>query len=253
MKQLSFPVKSYGITDVGLVRDKNEDVFALVEEEYLYVLADGMGGHRSGDVAARAAVHALCAILKDVIEQQSDLNTSKLIVKMDEAFAEVNRITYNLAQQDPYLKGMGTTLLCLHLREHHAIFGHVGDSRIYRLRNKKLELLTQDHSLLRELMEMGQLDQKKAENFMYKNILTRAIGTEPTVEPTVQCADLEPGDLFLLCSDGLTDTLSHQEIQTHLLYYQDLHELGNMLVKQAKEKGGPDNITLVLIRTGSMT
>ena len=246
MKMTPFVVKSFGLSDVGLVREKNEDVFAICEP--IYALADGMGGHRAGDVAAKAAVHGLLAILKDVLLSNEGQTPTFFAEQMATAFNDVNQITYKMGQQDPYLKGMGTTLLCILLVEGYAILGHIGDSRIYRFRNNTLTQMTQDHSLMRELMDMGQLKEEEVEGFMYKNILTRAVGTEPSVEASVRIEKLEPNDIYMLCSDGLTDHLSQEDLQTLFLNYTTAEKLAKDCVKIAKERGGHDNITLLLIQ-----
>lgn len=250
MKELSFALECFGVTDVGLVRDKNEDVFAINEKERLFLLADGMGGHKAGDVAAKAAVNALMAILKESLQtDEKASDPAYLMKKMESAFREVNHIVYRLAEQDHFLKGMGTTLVCLHIMEEVAVFGHIGDSRIYRFGNNQLDLLSQDHSLLRELMEMGQLTEEQAKSFMYKNILTRAVGTETSVEPTVQSTPVRPHDLFLLFSDGLTDLVSFQELETMCRHYAtDLKQLAKALLKLAKQRGAQDNITQLFVR-----
>lgn len=248
MKITPYAIKSYGLTDVGLVREKNEDAFAICEPECLYVLADGMGGHRAGDVAAKAAVNGLCAILKDAIASEKAPTPEEFREEMKRAFEEVNRITFRMGQQDPYLRGMGTTLLCLHLQGDHAIFGNIGDSRIYLFRDHKLAQMTEDHSLMRELMNLGQLDPDEIEGFMYKNILTRAVGTEPTVEADVQIRKLQGGDIYLLCSDGLTDHLTPEDLQHLFNQHQEPEKIARNCVKLAKDRGGFDNITLLLVK-----
>lgn len=247
MMTTPFTVSSFGLSDVGLVREKNEDAFAICEEDSFFVLADGMGGHRAGDVAAKAAVHGLCAILKDSIVH-TDEKPEAFAESLKRAFEEVNRITYRMGQQDPYLKGMGTTLLCLQLIGTSALLCHIGDSRIYRFRKGKLKQMTKDHSLLSELLEMGQIQPEEVDDFMYKNILTRAVGTEPTVEPTVSIEKLESQDTYLLCSDGLTDHLSDEELETTLKEQHDLQKAASTCIQWAKERGGNDNITLLLVR-----
>ena len=143
---------------------------------------------------------------------------------------------------------MGTTLLSLLLIDQWAILGHIGDSRIYRFRDHTLTQMTQDHSLMREMMDMGQLNDEEAEGFMYKNILTRAVGTESAVEPSIQIEKLKPGDTYLLCSDGLTDHLSLEDIQAVFLAEKSPEKIAKQCVKIAKERGGHDNITLLLVQ-----
>jgi protein phosphatase len=142
---------------------------------------------------------------------------------------------------------MGTTLCCLSFHPEGLIYAHVGDSRIYRLRQGQLEQLTQDHSLLRELIELGQLSEQQAEEFLYKNIITKAIGTELSVEPSVAQTNLEEGDVLLMCTDGLTDLVCRKEMQELLNRYPE-EEAVQMLVGKAKENGGYDNITIILVK-----
>lgn len=243
-----FQLKGVALTDVGCVRKRNEDAFAVCAEEELFVLADGMGGHKGGDVASRACVHGFCAILKDALENplaSPSPETACRIVRL--AIQEINRIIYRMGQQDHLLKGMGTTLCSLLSLGDYVVYSHVGDSRIYLLREGKLQQLTQDHSLLRELMEMGQITEKEASVSQYKSVLTRAVGTEPTVEPTVQYLFLKGGERFLICSDGLTEHLSHHEIHDILKRNPDREDALTTLLQTAKARGGYDNITLLLI------
>ena len=160
----------------------------------------------------------------------------------------VNQIIYEMGRGDEILLGMGTTLCCLHFHEEGIIYAHVGDSRIYRLRNDKLSQLTKDHSLLRELVDKGSISESDSKEFAYKNIITKAVGTEPYVTPTVQTADYRDDDLYLMCSDGLTDLISKHEIETILKENADLKICAEALVQAAKDKGGFDNITVVLLK-----
>ncbi len=248
MKDLTYQVSHFGISDVGLVREKNEDFWAECLESAFFVLADGMGGHKAGEIASKAAVNGLCAILKDALEASDTPTPQAASRTLKLSIQEVNRIIYRMSQQDHLLKGMGTTLVCLLFLPDHAIFAHVGDSRIYLIRNQRIKQMTDDHSLLRELIDMGQISQGQAAGFEYKNILTRAIGTEPTVEPTTNFAKIEMGDLYLLCSDGLSDHLHEADIEQILINNPNLDEAGKAMVKLAKQRGGHDNITLMLIQ-----
>lgn len=252
MKEVPHQITAFGLSDVGLVREKNEDFWAECPEDSLFVLADGMGGHRAGDVASKAAVNGVCAVLKDSISNKSRVQGPEQVARaMKLAMQEVNRILYRMSQQDHHLRGMGTTLVCLILLPTHAVYAHVGDSRIYLLRDKKLQQMTEDHSLLRELIDMGQLSHGQAIGFEYKNILTRAIGTEPSVEPTAHFTSIKSGDLFLLCSDGLTDHLHDSDIEALLIQYPSIDEAAKAMVKVAKQRGGHDNITLLLVKVES--
>lgn len=238
--------KACGISDVGLVRQNNEDVWAELPDLGFYILADGMGGHQAGEVASREAVEELSKLLqKGFRGKNRDLASAMDTIRG--AIIEVNSHVYHLSRENPELKGMGTTLCLLHVHKEGVIIAHVGDSRIYRLKSKKLELLTKDHSLLRELVDRGQLDEAQMKDFHYKNIITRAIGTEPNVQPAIDKMELGPSDIYILCSDGLSDLLSIEEIEKVVLESKSLSEAATALVSLSKMKGGHDNVTLLLV------
>lgn len=240
---------SFGLTDVGLLRQNNEDVWVVCPDLLLYALADGMGGHQAGEVAARTAIETLCHCFRELKERWDGEEHSLLEAceEMTKAFQQVNNSVYLKGRSDRELKGMGTTLCCLYFHRSAIVYGNVGDSRIYRLRDNKMAQLTQDHSLLRELIERGQINEEQVEEFQYKNIITRAIGTEPYVDPTIHFSDLHPQDRFLLCSDGLSDLVKDEEISILLAQYSELEACGQALIALAKERGGHDNITVVLV------
>ena len=243
-------ILSYGLTEIGLVRRKNEDAWAEIPDSSFYCLADGMGGHPAGDVAAKEAVDALCRICKQRIGEESWQESPFKAVErfLKEAIQEVNAVVYAVAASDSKLRGMGTTLCALHMQSDRAIYGHVGDSRIYRLRDRKLERLTQDHSLAHELLGLGQLKEDDLELFAHKNIITKSIGNDPVIEPTVGSSPLLKGDLYLLCTDGITDMLGLQEMEKILNRTSSIEEKGQDLVSAAMLKGGHDNATVVLVQ-----
>lgn len=245
LELMLYKTETYGATDIGLVRQNNEDFWYQLPEFNFYVLADGMGGHQAGEVASRECVMQLCNLVKE-----SPLNSFSL-QKAREALAQiirtVNASIYRMSCENEELKGMGTTLCCLFLHPKGLIYCHVGDSRIYRLRKGHLEQLTHDHSLVRELIELGQLNEKQAEDFQYKNIITKAIGTEGRVEPTVQNDAIHKGDILMMCSDGLTDLLTDEEMQ-HIIALQPTDKIADLLVKTAVVKGGYDNVTVVIVK-----
>lgn len=241
-----YQVSVHGISDVGLVRQNNEDSWRALKEDNFFVLADGMGGHQAGEVASKTAVEHLCYLF----HQRSNLfpiEMSSAKKNLKGMIQEVNRLVYHLGRENPSLRGMGTTLCCLFLHPAGLLYAHVGDSRIYRMRQGVLEQLTKDHSLLRELIDIGQLSEQQAEEFLYKNIITKAIGTEASVEPSVDETSIEVDDLLLMCSDGLSDLVSMNEIQEVLANHPNEEAL-KLLVDKAKGYGGHDNITLVLVR-----
>ncbi|MES2344786.1 MAG: Stp1/IreP family PP2C-type Ser/Thr phosphatase [Chlamydiota bacterium] len=238
-------LESYGISDIGLVRANNEDVFVALPETHFFALADGMGGHKAGEIAARLAIMSLCKSLEENSPPNSVEETMELF---REAILQANRLVYSMGSQNEKLGGMGTTLCCLKILKDSIIYAHVGDSRIYRFRNHKLDLLTHDHSLRHELILKGELDEKSAFSFPYKNIITRSIGTHSQVEPEINAAPFLSGDLYFLCSDGLSDYVSHEEI-FHLLEKEpSIKNAANQMITLAKAKGGNDNITIVIIK-----
>lgn len=240
-------IKACGISDVGLVRNNNEDVFAELPEQQCFILADGMGGHQAGEIASRETVEVLSNYLqKHSKSLQSSLEeASSIILK---AISDVNTHIFKMGRTNPDLKGMGTTLCLLHIQDAGIVFAHVGDSRIYRLRSGKLDLLTKDHSLLRELVDLGQIKEHEAGEFHYRNIITRAIGTEPIVQPSIQIEGLLLKDIFILCSDGLSDLLRKEEIETIVNEAESLSLAATRLILLSKKRGGHDNITLLLVQ-----
>lgn len=245
---MPYKIHAYGLTDVGHVRDNNEDFWAELSERHFYVLADGMGGHRAGEVAAEEAVNAIC----DQINAMFDTNAPELTY--EEAFGalhiaieETNKKVYAKGQSSAELNGMGTTLCALLFHPKGLIYAHVGDSRIYRVREGMLDQLTRDHSLLRELVERGQANNHREDSKRIKNIITKAIGTEPQVDPAVHMAEIAEGDLYLMCTDGLSDMLKDSEIEAIMGRDEPIKLLAHRLVDSAKAKGGHDNITAVIV------
>lgn len=245
MLNTTFEINYFGISDIGLVREHNEDVWLACPEKGLFLLADGMGGHSAGEIAAKEAVDRLLELfVKWGPSRSVDPDFAETFFY--DAFMKVNAQIYGQGQTDHSLHGMGTTLCALYFIQSHVIVAHVGDSRIYRYRKPLLNQLTEDHSLASELLALGTMKSRDVEKFPYKHILTRAIGTHPSVEPAVNSIEIESKDLFLLCSDGLTNYVTDKEIGTILNQPLSLKERGRQLVDLAKEHGGGDNITLVL-------
>lgn len=245
---MPYKILAFGHTDKGLVRQNNEDVWGEVAELGLFVLADGMGGHRAGEVAAREAVAVLCRLVRKALEQKETPSIQEMVYILERSIEQVNSAVYKLGRSDDQLRGMGTTICCLQFHREGAIYAHVGDSRIYRLRAKKLEQLTSDHSLLRELIDLGQINEDESSEFLYKNIITKAIGTEPTVEPSIHVCDIADGDLFLMCTDGLSDLLTKDDMEAIINRAPTIRDAGKTLVACAKERGGYDNITIVIMQ-----
>lgn len=246
MRGTMFQIHCFGISDIGLVREHNEDVWVAHPEEGLFILADGMGGHAAGEVAAKESVDYLYDLFQKS-KTSNEKSVEEVCKLFKDALQEVNTAVYKEGKADKNLEGMGTTICVLYLHHSEAILVHVGDSRIYRLRHQTLKQLTEDHSLVSELIAVGAVKSEEANTFPYKHILTRAIGTQPKVEPTVSSVTIESNDLFMLCSDGLTNYVKDHEIQEILSTSHSLEEKGKQLVHLANEHGGGDNITLILI------
>ncbi len=242
----SYLLNSFGISDTGMVREQNEDAWATYPEQGLFLLADGMGGHSAGEVAAKEAIDHF-AMLYQSWSLAKRITPSAAKAFFEQAIAKVNLRIYQEGQQDEDLKGMGTTLCVLYLHNEISLVAHVGDSRIYRMRSLKLEPLTEDHSLVNEMVAIGAMKGEASDLFPYKHILTRAIGTHPQVEPTINTIDVEPGDLFMLCSDGLSNYVSDEQIATVLRQRETLADKGEVLVAYANEQGGADNVSVVLV------
>lgn len=244
---LPYQILCSGLTDVGLVRSNNEDAWERLDEFKFYVLADGMGGHRAGEIASKEAISALCDLVKTSFKgnyQTISLRSANETIR--KAIESTNRTVHQMGKLNRHLRGMGTTLCCLYFHPMGVIYAHVGDSRVYRLRNSKLEQLTIDHSLLADLEMVGDVSPSILEEFSCKNIITKAIGTEPQVDPAVHECDIRDNDIFLMCSDGLSDLVKNEEIEQALLHAATLDEATNYLVRQAKVRGGYDNVTVVL-------
>ena len=235
-------LEAAGRTDVGQVRTTNEDAFGYCVEDGVFALCDGMGGAAAGEVASRIAVDTL---IERLCASRSPEGRRKVL---EEAIATANHRVHSRAEQDIALRGMGTTLVALAIGGDHALIGHVGDSRCYLFRNGSLIRKTLDHSLVDEQVRLGQLTQDEADHSPLRNVITRAIGTQVSVSADIAELDLNPGDILLLCSDGLTRELSDDRIAALLGEGANLDELCSRLIDTAKAAGGRDNITAILVR-----
>jgi PPM family protein phosphatase len=247
-----------GITDPGMLRPNNEDRISTTPELGLAVVADGMGGHQAGEVASGMAVDVVTRHLIDVFSRETQLvdeeaadPSSAELRAVGEAIALANTAIFELAQSSPNCSGMGTTVVVTLFHEDKVCIGHVGDSRLYRYRNDTLELITEDHSLVQELVTRGLITPEEARNSVNKNLVTRALGIEPTVESQLTEQTLQDQDIYLLCSDGLNDVLP-DDVTAQLLkeHGSDLRAAADRLVAQVNARGGPDNVSVVLVRTG---
>ncbi|MEW6100246.1 MAG: Stp1/IreP family PP2C-type Ser/Thr phosphatase [Pseudomonadota bacterium] len=237
------------LTDPGRARDNNEDSVAVDERAALAVLADGMGGYNAGEIASSMATSFIKSELgRWLTEAASNASDTDVRRAMDICVDNANRAIYNAANSNPHYAGMGTTLVLAVFREGRLLMGHIGDSRGYRLRAGRLTQITRDHSLLQEQLDAGLITPEQAAFSANKNLVTRAVGVEDTVLLETHLHDVQPGDLYLLCSDGLSDMVPDAEIEAILDRTTDLAEAGNRLVAAANEAGGRDNIAVVLVR-----
>jgi serine/threonine protein phosphatase PrpC len=225
-------------TDTGRQRNANEDSYFIAAP--LFVVADGMGGAQAGEVASKAAAESFAQGLPAVPPERA----------LEETIEGANRTIHELARKDPSLAGMGTTTTAaiVDLEAEEVAIGHVGDSRAYRLRGGRFEQLTRDHSLVEEMRRKGQLTDAQAEDHPQRSIITRALGPEPEVQVDLQTVPAQPGDVFLICSDGLTTMLDDEKIGRILERATSLQSGVRALVDEANRAGGRDNITVVAFR-----
>src|SRR6266851_3020230 len=229
--------EQYAVTDTGRQRRANED--SLLARSPLFVVADGMGGAQAGEVASRIAVESFRPGLEDATHPERALASLAR-----SANARVHELSHSNAEQ----AGMGTTLTAIYVGEDEVAIAHVGDSRAYCLRDGELLRLTDDHSLVDELMRQGRLTPEEAVEHPQRSVITRALGPEGTVEVDTRSFSARAGDVYLLCSDGLTTMVGEDEILALLLANPLLHDAGEALIAAANEAGGRDNITVVLLR-----
>lgn len=254
MRSLRDALEMTGATDAGRLRDHNEDALLFDADIGVVVLADGMGGYNAGEVASALAVDAINDVLRMEIAAQplhlGAKNASPLLAHEILALAieQANAVVYEKACNEPLCAGMGTTLVAALFYDNRLIVGHVGDSRLYRYRNAELSCLTRDHSLLQMQLDAGLISPEDARHFAHKNLVTRAVGIESEVEPEIQEFLVAPGDVYLLCSDGLNDMVEDPLIGEVLsLFTDNLPLAAQTLVEQANINGGRDNISVALV------
>ena len=245
MKVSPRPILVWGKTDPGRRRERNEDAVGWDAERGLALLADGMGGHQAGHVASEAAVEAVRRAVGASLERGAEDAEALLRAGIEEA----NQSIYGRALSEPMYAGMGTTVVAALFSGERVVVGHVGDSRLYRFRQGGLTQLTVDHSLVQELVEEGAMTLEEAKRSVGRNVITRALGIEPQVEAEVRSHRVRGGDLYLLCSDGLTDMVGEEVLHSLLARCgDDLASTGEALIEKANECGGEDNIAVVLVR-----
>lgn len=248
-----------GRTHVGMRRSHNEDALKLLPDERLFVVADGMGGHASGEVASHLAVESIATFFSDTArdadttwpfkpEQEHDFQENRLIA----AIKLANLRIFEQAAIDGRYRGMGTTIVGIYFVGDHCLVAHVGDSRAYRVRDGNIEQLTEDHSLLNDYKKLTTLTEEEEKNFPHKNIIVRALGMKETVKVDVLRESPKAGDIFLLCSDGLSGEIDDDKVLELVTKAdENLDDAAESLVKAACDAGGKDNVTVVLVHVAT--
>jgi len=242
--------RAFGLTDVGRRRENNQDSLLVRPELGLYAVADGMGGHAAGEVASRIAIDSL----NDTLGSQglATIDPGEAALRLEDAFREGNRRICDSVVARGEWRGMGTTIVALVALGDRAIIGHVGDSRAYRVRGGQLERMTSDHSWVSEQVRLGLLTDDEAHRHPMRNIVTRALGNRNDLSVEIREADVRPGDVFLLCSDGLNTMLTDSEILRTLAESDgDPEHSCRRLIEHANSKGGEDNITVIVCAWGA--
>lgn len=235
-----------GMTDTGLVRSRNEDSLDWDSQRGVALIADGMGGHNAGEVASRLAIETLMKLLHDddaAIDEQ----------RLRRIVAAANQAIYAQAQAHPDCDRMGTTLVMLCVDQGQIYITHVGDSRAYRLRQGELIRLTSDHSLVRQLLDDGAISKDEARTSRYKNVITRALGVRDKCEPDIAVFDIAADDIYLLCSDGLTDMVADPDIRQVLVDEEQPEAAVAALMERARLAGGRDNISIIVAACMAMS
>jgi protein phosphatase len=243
------------LTNPGMVRSHNEDSVASDAACGLVVLADGMGGYNAGEVASGIAVSVVatevCQRLLEAspVERDEESGDELGVALLRDNIRKANTSIYQAAQSQPQYSGMGTTIVTGLFYDNSVVVGHVGDSRMYRLRDGELEAITRDHSLLQEQIDSGMISMEDARQSRNKNLVTRAVGIDADVVPEIQVHEVRVGDIYLLCSDGLNDMVSDEDIQSTLYAMQgNLPLAAEQLVQQANDNGGRDNVSAILVK-----
>lgn len=239
-----------GLTDPGRMREQNEDSIAMAPEAGLVVVADGMGGHRAGEVASRLAVEA---IQRHVVNTLAEVGANSIgsieVALVRDAIQQANQAIYAHARANPEYAGMGSTVVVTLFYDDKLCVGHVGDSRLYRFRDTILEQVTEDHSVVQELVSRGLVTAEEARQSISKNLVTRALGVDSGVEADISEHDVYDDDIYLLCSDGVNDVLADGDIEMMLTEHgRNLETTARRMVDIANERGGPDNISVILVR-----
>lgn len=229
-------------TSIGLVRKHNEDSYCINEDINLFAVADGMGGHKAGEVASSIAVKTL----EEILLQQTDRLAIDASAALEQAILTANKNIYETAKENDQQKGMGTTITAALVTGKYLYLAHVGDSRAFLIHKRSIKQVTQDHSLVNELIRNGDITEEQASHHPQKNVLTRALGTSPKVVIDFYQEKVAKGDTLILCSDGLSNLVDRDEIMEIVWAAGDIDTSAELLVDKAIDRGGFDNITVVI-------
>ena len=245
-------VEAIGISDVGMKREKNEDAYLLRDDLGLYLVADGMGGHAGGEFASQIAVKTIEETIKNYPKYREEVTITgtpgepEPFQMLNCAIQRACKKIHEKSLEDPDLRGMGTTIVATLVNDENLWLAHVGDSRAYLIRDRNIQQLTEDHSLVHEQVKAGLLSAEEAKTHKLKNIITRSVGFQEEVEADLFNMTIKPGDLFLICSDGLTSLVEDEEIKEVLLSHDPKVAI-RKLVQMSNERGGDDNITILIL------
>jgi serine/threonine protein phosphatase PrpC len=246
-------LRSVALSDTGKVREHNEDTIGCDEDIGLFVLADGMGGYNAGEVASGIAVKTIVNLVREAVERQDldggdkETGLTRPSIILRDAIFRANKIIHQTSKTQPQCEGMGTTIVSCFFYDNKVSIAHVGDSRLYRLRNDRFEQMTMDHSLLQELVDRGFYSQEEAQRATNKNYVTRALGVEPNVEVEIHEEPVHKGDYYMLCSDGLSDMVEDEDIHlTISTFNANLDMVAKQLTQLANDNGGRDNVSVVM-------
>jgi protein phosphatase len=232
------------LTDIGKVREINQDSFAVDMDHGLFIVADGMGGHAAGEKASQTAVQIITERLGGSVNASSN---GQLLDALQTAIQDANREIINASMEDSSMRGMGTTATVIVTKSNQIYVGHVGDSRAYLIRNRRIDQITEDHSIVAQLVRARAITPQEAARHPYRNVITRCLGMQVEVEADTQQRELKAGDRLLICSDGLSGLVSDDEMLQMVTTSEDPQKTCVDLVNLALERGGSDNITVVLI------
>lgn len=240
-------MKYEAISNTGKVRDNNEDSYYIPDRKNhpLFIVADGIGGHNCGEVASQLAVDIIKSTIKDIDKYE---NLDELESDFIKAISDANKEVFNKANSDKQYEGMGTTLTLLYVYHDAMLIGHVGDSRTYAINNEEIRQLTEDDTMVNNLVKLGEITRKEAENHPKKNIITNAVGTDESLDISLVQYNYNHGEYILMCTDGLTDMIDNEQILNIVKEKKDPSLISKELLDKALDAGGRDNVTLIIIQ-----